>query len=302
MLPEAKKIGRWIAVSVGSMGLVFGLVTITQAQDGRALQDKFREVDLDGDGSIVADELSNEPLFQKLDADSDGRITMDEARKAFRSGVLTKEMIQSTAKPPAPVPDGLETPSTKQSAKRLKPAEHGVGRHVADYEFSDISGTKHKLSDFKDANATVVAMTSTSCPLSKKLLPTVAELTKMFASRKVQFILVNCVPTDKATDATAAASTLDPNAIYVHHQDESFARHMSALTTTDVFVLDSARTVVYHGAVDDQYGIGFARDAASHHFLKDAIEATLAGQVPEVAATAAPSASRPSRLGTSKKH
>ncbi len=288
MSSNTRSLARWIVVGFGCLGLIVGVVRISNAQDGRALQDKFREVDLDGDGHIVPDELPNEQLFKKLDGDSDGKVTMEEARKAFRSGVLTKEMIQPAANPPAPVPDSMETSSPKQSARRLKPAEHGVGRYVPDYEFTDISGAKHRLSGFKDARAVVVAMTSTSCPLSKKLLPTVAELTKSFSAEKVQFILVNCVPTDKAADIESAAKTLDAKTIYVHDQDESFARHMMALTTTDVFVLDSARTIVYHGAVDDQYGIGFARDAATHHFLKDAIVATLAGQAPEVAATAAP--------------
>ncbi|MFN9717167.1 MAG: EF-hand domain-containing protein [Planctomycetota bacterium] len=288
MLSNLRVFVRSIAAGLFCLGLVVGFVRMIKAQDGTSLEDKFREVDVDGDGKIVAGELPDQQLFLKLDADQDGHVTIEEARRAFRSGALTREMIQKTAGPPVPVPDSLETVSLKQSAKRLKPAEHGVGRYVADFEFTDLAGNRHKLSDFKDARAVVVAMTSTSCPLSRKLLPTLTELTKLFAAQNAQFILVNCVPTDKAADMKSVSEMLDAKAIYVHDQDELFARHMSALTTTDVFVIDSARTVVYHGAVDDQYGIGFARDAAGQHFLKDAVAATIAGLAPEIAATAAP--------------
>lgn len=284
-----QKSTRWILAGLLGCSFVAGQVRIGKAQDGKALQDKFQEVDLDGDGQIVADELPNPELFRKLDADGDGKVNMDEARRAYKSGVLTKEMIQTeTSKSsPAPVPDSLSTPGLKQSAKKLKPSEHGVGRFVDDFEFADLAGTKHKLSDFR-GKTIVVAMTSTSCPLSKKLLPTLAELTKSFEKDDVQFIAVNCVPTDRMVDIEPAAKTLGAKAIYTHDEDEAFARHIGALTTTDVFVLDAARTVVYHGAIDDQYGIGFARDAASQHFLKDAVTAVLKGKSPDVAATAAP--------------
>jgi hypothetical protein len=59
-------------------------------------------------------------------------------------------------------------------------------------------------------------------------------------------------------------------------------------TTTDVFVLDSRRTVVYRGAVDDQYGLGYSLDAPRHRYLADAVRAVLNGAVPAVQATEAP--------------
>ncbi len=120
MSSNTRSLARWIVVGFCCLGLIVGVVRISNAQDGRALQDKFREVDLDGDGHIVPDELPNEQLFKKLDGDSDGKVTMEEARKAFRSGVLTKEMIQPAANPPAPVPDSMETSSPKQSAEEIE--------------------------------------------------------------------------------------------------------------------------------------------------------------------------------------
>ena len=49
-----------------------------------------------------------------------------------------------------------------------------------------------------------------------------------------------------------------------------------------------AGTVTYHGAIDDQYGLGYARDTARRRYLVDALESLLAGRRPEIQATAAP--------------
>ena len=40
------------------------------------------------------------------------------------------------------------------------------------------------------------------------------------------------------------------------------------MTTTDTFVLDSARTVLYRGPIDDQYGIGYQLDQPRRQYLK----------------------------------
>jgi thiol-disulfide isomerase/thioredoxin/mono/diheme cytochrome c family protein len=187
-----------------------------------------------------------------------------------------------------PAPNGSAATDLQQRAKLLRPVDHGVGRFVADFTFSDLDGKQRSLSDFKNRKLVVVAMTSTSCPLSKKYRPTLVELAKNYSAKDVQFIAVNCFRTDKPDDMQAVATTFGETALYVHDPDENLARHVGALTTTDVLVLDPARTVVYHGAIDDQYGIGYALDAPRQTFLATAIDSLLDGKVPEVAATVAP--------------
>src|SRR5947207_336523 len=65
-------------------------------------------------------------------------------------------------------------------------------------------------------------------------------------------------------------------------------RARGATSTTEVFVLDRARTLVYRGAIDDQYGLGYGLDAPRRHFLVNALEAALADERPLIAATSAP--------------
>ena len=59
-------------------------------------------------------------------------------------------------------------------------------------------------------------------------------------------------------------------------------------TTTEVFVLDAARTLVYRGAVDDQYGFAYALNEPRHTYVVDALDAVLAGRLPNIAATSSP--------------
>ena len=176
----------------------------------------------------------------------------------------------------------------KRTAGQLRPADHGIGRFIADTAFLDLDGTPHSLGEFRKHKLLVVAMTSTSCPLSRRYLPTLTKLAKEYADKDVKFLAVNCVPTDKRPAMQTAAKAFGTAALYVHDSNEQLARQTGALTTTDVVVLDSARTVVYHGAIDDQYGIGYALETPRQTFLVDAIDALLAGEAPAVTATAAP--------------
>jgi thiol-disulfide isomerase/thioredoxin/mono/diheme cytochrome c family protein len=169
----------------------------------------------------------------------------------------------------------------RQGPKIVKPGDHGVGRLVPDIAFTDVAGKAGKLSDFKDKKALVVAYTSTSCPISKKFAPSLVRLEKAYREKGIAFLFVNPVETDDVKTHGFAGP-------YIHDKDGAFSKAIGSLTTTDTFVLDPTRTLVYHGAVDDQYGGGYALDAPRNTYLTDAIDALLAGKPPRIAATIAP--------------
>jgi hypothetical protein len=74
----------------------------------------------------------------------------------------------------------------------------------------------------------------------------------------------------------------------VHELEPVLGRALGATTTTEVFVLDGSRTLVYRGALDDQVGRGNLRAAPQHHWLRDALLSTLAREKVLVPATSAP--------------
>jgi len=192
------------------------------------------------------------------------------------SGKGTPDPDVGKASPPVTNSDPV-----KNAPKVLRAPEAGVGKLIPEVAFTDLAGKAGKLSDFKSAKFTVVAFTNTTCPLCKKYVPVLARLEKEYAAKGVAFLFVNPTATDKP-DGSAFTGR------YVHDISGKLTAALNATSTTEVIVLDAARTVVYRGAVDDQYGLGYSLDAARSNHLAAALDAVLVGKSPVIAATTAP--------------
>lgn len=173
--------------------------------------------------------------------------------------------------------------SVKEAPRPLRPADGGIGRFVPDAAFADLAGKTGKLSDFAAKKLLVVAVTKATCPVSKKFAPTLLQLEKEYAAKGVEFLFVNPTKTDKPVSQFHGR--------YVHDTEGKLAAALGFTSTTEVVVLDPARTVVYRGAIDDQYGIGYSLNAPKTHFLTAALDALLADKRPDVQATTAPGCS-----------
>ena len=172
-------------------------------------------------------------------------------------------------------------PSTpvRQGPKPIDAASHGVGRWVTDLSFKTIDGQKGKLSDFKNKKALVVAFTGASCPLSKRFAPTLAAIEEEYAKKGIAFVFVDPIAIEGAKeDLRKMAKEQGFKGPVILDEDESLTKGMGAGTTTDTFVLDAARTLIYRGPVDDQYGIGYQLDSPRNHYLREALDAHLAGK------------------------
>jgi hypothetical protein len=68
---------------------------------------------------------------------------------------------------------------------------------------------------------------------------------------------------------------------YLYDESQEVARALGSERTPEVFVFDAERRLVYHGLVDDN------REEAevTRHYLRDALDAVLAGEAPEVVDT-----------------
>jgi len=184
---------------------------------------------------------------------------------------------------------GAAEKDAKEAPKPLAPVQAGVGRRVADVKDSAVDGKEYQLgTELKDRKALVVAVTSTSCPISKKYLPTLAKLEKEYGEKGVGFLLLNPIATDTAGEIAKQIGASEFRGPYFHDKTGAHTKALGLTTTTEVFVVDPSRTVVYRGAIDDQYGLGYSLDAPKHTYLKDALDAALAGKEPAVRATSAP--------------
>ncbi len=156
------------------------------------------------------------------------------------------------------------------------------------HPITEIHGNKTTVFDYQQDHLLVIAVTNTTCPLCRKYAPKLVELEKMYASRGVKFLYVN--PTSQS-DTQAMTQMIDSvgfQGTYVIDPQNALIEILDAHTTTETYLVSKAGQIVYRGAVDDQFGIGYAKDAASSTFLKDAIESQLTGTMPLVTTTEAP--------------
>lgn len=178
----------------------------------------------------------------------------------------------------------------------LRPGDHGVGRRVTLPAWRTIEGDEGRFGP--PAKGIVVAMTSSTCPLSRKYLPVLTRLADTYEPRGVRFLLVAATepPPENKTASPGKASdplrellaAVAPRMPCVRDNAQELARLVGAATTTDTVLIDAAGTVHYHGAIDDQYGLDYARDSARNRYLADALEAMFSGVRPAFEATTAP--------------
>src|SRR6185369_6497670 len=142
----------------------------------------------------------------------------------------------------------------RQAPAIVDPAKAGIGKTFTDPTVAIA---------LQDVKVLVVAFSGRDCPVSKLYKPRLDKLTKEYATKGVRFLTVSS-------------------------DDKAFVALFGPERTTETFVLDPKAVLRYRGAVDDQYGISYVKDAPTTPYLVDAIEALLAGKRPPVAATEAP--------------
>ncbi len=274
----------------------------------------FKWADKNGDGKVTPDELPNKDTFAKFDTDGDSVVTWEEARPILdlmvaerkgaaagggtkaegplrrRLGDIVQRFIDKRTWPSAPAASASASDAKPviPGAKPVKPGDVGVGRQLTDVAFKTLDGKARKLSDWSDKAGVVFAFTSTTCPVSKRYAPSLARLEKELASRNIALVLVNPFASEKAPDVAAQAKEAGFTAPYVLDSEKSLAAALGARTTTEVFLVDAKRTLIYRGALDDQYGVSYNLDAPRDSYLLDAVDAMLVGTQPHVAATEAP--------------
>ena len=246
----------------------------------------FKRLDTNGDGRLSHDELKDNNWFDKLNLDKDGFVTLAEAQKVI--GNTISQRVLKEGIPPDSLVTEKDADTIKEKPLPLKATEVGIGRRVPDLKLTAADGGDLTLASLKGSKAVVLALFSATCPISNKLAPELARIEKDYGDKNVAVLLINTAATGEAAEARAFATDHHLKAKLIADPDRAIQKALSATTSTEVFVLDAARTLVYRGALNDQYGLGYSKEAATKHYLREALDAVLQGNSPELAATTAP--------------
>ncbi len=162
-------------------------------------------------------------------------------------------------------------------AETAAPAE--AAPRVAAFTLTDVLTDKPvSLGDFKAKKAVVVAFIGTECPITNAYMPRLAELAKAYADKGVQFLAVNSNCNDAPPRIAGHAKKYGLTFPVLRDAANVVADRFGAKRTPEAFVLDPDGRVVYRGRIDDQYGVGYKRDAPTRRDLAEALDEVLAGK------------------------
>ncbi len=283
-------------ILAASAAILSSLPAFADPDPAAFFEERFRALDLDHDGKLSVEEAKPiAALVVGADTNHDGFLTMEEIRDSIQEKIVAMIAAQrgeapgETPKIDEKAPPMFEAKdSPREEPRRLKAGECGIGKMIGDAALVDLDGKSCALSEFTAKRPAIIALVSTSCPVSKRAMPSLARLEKECAARGVAFVLIAPTATDSADDLRAALKGAGFSAPCLRDPKNTFLATLGVRATTDAFLVDAARTLVYRGALDDQYGLGYSLDAPRHRYLADALAAMLENRAPAIAATEAP--------------
>jgi len=155
-----------------------------------------------------------------------------------------------------------------------------IGDPTPTFALPDTEGIMHEPGG---APATVVVFTCNHCPYALAWHDRVVALARDYADRGVRVLAINPndaerYPRDSQQAMRERVRRGDFDGVpYLRDETQEVARAYDAKTTPDVFVLDAGGVLRYRGAPDADYE-DLEQNAV---FVRDALDAVLAGREPE---------------------
>ncbi|MEJ7637849.1 MAG: redoxin domain-containing protein, partial [Singulisphaera sp.] len=157
---------------------------------------------------------------------------------------------------------------------------------MANFSLKDTEGTPVTLYGFRGKRAVVLAFTGTDCPIGNLYAPRLVELNKAYADRGVVFLAINSNAHETVEQVAAHAREHGIDFPVLKDSGHLVADLALVERTCEVVVLDGRAQIRYRGAIDDQYTRGARKASPAHPYLREALDAVLAGEEVKTPATA----------------
>lgn len=156
---------------------------------------------------------------------------------------------------------------------------HGAKAPATDIKLKTVDGKMITLAEVSGTKGTLVVFTCNACPYVKAWEERLVSLGNTYADKGIGVIAINS--NDPKVQAGDSYEVMQERARergmkfpYAMDETSGVARAFGATRTPEVFLFDASGALVYHGAVDDNSG---EPDKVSQRYLKDALDAVLAG-------------------------
>jgi len=163
-----------------------------------------------------------------------------------------------------------------------------LGTETPSFELPGVDGNDHATGEYGDAKLLALVQYCNHCPYVLAWEGRLIALARDYADLGVRVVAVNSndaarYPEDSFERMKERAEELDFPFDYLFDASQSLAQALGAERTPEVFLFDEKRRLRYHGAIDDSRD----ENAVSRSYLREAIDALLAGKEPPVAETEA---------------
>lgn len=154
------------------------------------------------------------------------------------------------------------------------------------FDLPGVDGRNHSLDEYTDAPILAVVWSCNHCPYVIAWEGRMKALQDEYRDRGFRLVAISSndaenYPADSFEAMQQRAQEQKFNFDYLYDEDQSVARRYGPERTPEVFLFDRDRRLAYHGAIDDNR----EEDAVGERYLRDAIEALLAGEDPPVSET-----------------
>jgi peroxiredoxin len=146
-----------------------------------------------------------------------------------------------------------------------------------------VDDKEYGLDQFKKAKAVVLVFTCNHCPVAQAYEDRLIALQDEYRDKGLQVIAISVSKdeSDSLEKMKERAESEKFNFPYLHDASQKSGQAFGAAVTPHVFVLDGDRKIAYMGAIDDNQN----PEKVTKHYVRDAIDAVLAGTSPETTET-----------------
>lgn len=202
------------------------------------------------------------------------------------AGIALLGFATGCTKSSAPPSESTTTDAGAEIEQEALASPFGVGDPAPTFVgLIGVDDQSHSLADYADAKVVAIVFTCNHCPVAVAYEDRLVALHKDYSDQDVQLIAINVnnMEADKLPAMKERASAKGFEFPYFYDPTQQLGRDYGATVTPHVFLLDGERRLAYVGAVDDSMD----EAEVTEHFLRDAIDALLAGNVPSKAETKA---------------
>ncbi|MBK8562045.1 MAG: thioredoxin family protein [Saprospiraceae bacterium] len=183
-----------------------------------------------------------------------------------------------------------------KSGEKLGDSPKGldIGQIAPDFKLKNVDGRLVALADMKDANGNapkgyIVTFTCNTCPYAIMYEDRLIDLHNKFAPKGWHVVAIQpndteLKPGDSYEDMKVRAKEKNFPFVYLIDEGQKVYPQYGATKTPHVFLLDNTRKVRYIGAIDNN---AQEAEAATRHYVAEAIQAIESGKEPDPATTKA---------------